>query len=523
MKKYNVFKVLLIALLVAIVFSFLIPSTIVGYSGLEKGAINPINLVDSVSNGLTSFSVFIDTFIYILCIGVFYSVLKKSGKYDDVINNTAVKFKNNKGLFLVISILTFGILSAVIGNMIVMLVLVPAFIDIAKKLGYDSKKAIASTIGAILLGSSGALYTNYLNQIMQVTIQTNIVAKIIILVISLASLIAFVLLGQKPKDVKLEAKEIKKGLPISIAFDVILFFIVLGMIPWNSYFGFEGFSSFHETITEFTIYDVSIFNAIVGSTLVAFGEFTVYVISVILIVTSIILALIYKFKVDDILESVAKGVRVALPFGLIVIIANTILVGIYNSGFFNTLINSIAKMSDSVLSGTTLSALSSLVYPDYTYATQFTLSTITYVITDTAIYVVLGLIFQTIYSLFLLISPTSILLLTGLHYESISYKDWIKYIYKYFLGLLIVFFMIIMIVGKKYVKPVSFIVLVVLVAIFILFIILSKKKPNDKKIVSEVKKEEKKEPKKTTTTKTTSKKSTTTKKQTTTKNTSKKK
>lgn len=536
MKKYNVFKVLLLALLAAIVVSFLIPSSTIGYSSsIEKGAINPINFVDSISNGLTSFSVFISAFVYILCIGVFYAVLKKSEKYDVVINNTACKFKNNKGLFLVISILTLGLLTAVIGDILPMLVMVPAFIDIAKKLGYDSKKAIVSTIGAIILGSAGSLNTTYVNQIMQTTVTTNIIAKVIVLVISLGSLVAFALLGKKAEDTKLEAVEAKKALPISIAFDIVLFLIVLGMVPWNGYFGFEGFSKFHQTITEFKIYDVPVFNAIVGSTLTAFGEWNIYVVSVLLVVTSVILALIYKIKVDGMLQAVAKGVRVALPFALILIVSNMVLVGVYNSGFFTTVIASVAKMKDTVLSATTLSALSSVVYPDYSYAVQFTLATITYVISDTAIYVVLALVFQAIYSLFLLVSPTSVLVLMGLHYESVSYKEWIKYIYKYFLGLLIVFFMILMIVGQKYITTISYVVFGILIVILVLFIVLSR---NKKQVVEETKKvevkEEKKEtvkkaePKKETTKKSsTAKKTTTTKKTTNTKksakNTSKKK
>ena len=67
MKKYNIFKVLLLVLAAAIIVSFLIPSSTIGYytSGIEKGTINPINFVDSISNGLTSFSVFISAFIFI--------------------------------------------------------------------------------------------------------------------------------------------------------------------------------------------------------------------------------------------------------------------------------------------------------------------------------------------------------------------------------------------------------------------------------------------------------------------------
>ena len=96
MKKYNVFKVLLFALLGAIIASFVLPKSQIGYTGIEKGVINPITFVDTISNGLTSFSVFIGNFILILSIGIFYSVLKKTEKYDVIINNTACRFKKIK-------------------------------------------------------------------------------------------------------------------------------------------------------------------------------------------------------------------------------------------------------------------------------------------------------------------------------------------------------------------------------------------------------------------------------------------
>lgn len=497
MEKYNIFKVLLLVLEAVIIASLLIPSSSIGYytSEIEQGTISLITLIDSVSNGLTSMSVFVSTFMYILVIGVFYEILKKTGKYDVVITNTASRFKNKKGLFLVLSILTFGILTAIIGDIMPMLVLVPAFIGIAKKLGYDSKTSIMSTIGAILLGSTGSLYTNYINQILSATVSSNIIAKIIILVIGLGSLIIFTLLTGKPSETKLERKKEKKLLPISIAFDVIILLLILGMVPWNGYFGFEGFSNFHTTLTEFEISDVSVFNNILGTTLVAFGEWTLYSEIVLLLVVSLIVSLIYKIKVDGLFESVKEGIIKALPCAAIVILSNVILVGVYNSGFFITVITAVAGMADKVLSGTTLSMLSALVYPDYTYATQFTLSTITYVISDSTYYLVLAVIFEVIYSLFLLISPTSILVLMGLEKESVRYGEWIKYIYKYFLGLLILLFVVIIVVGKDYVSALTYVVLAVIVVILALFMVLSFTKKNTKNI-SKVKKDEKIEVKK---------------------------
>lgn len=176
---------------------------------------------------------------------------------------------------------------------------------------------------------------------MSATASSNIIAKIVILVLGLGSLILFTMLTSKPEKTNLEKEEVKKGLPMMIAFDVIIVFLILGMVSWNGFFGFEGFTNFHKTLTDFKVFDVSLFNAILGSTLTAFGEWTLYNVIVLLVVTTVILSIIYKIKFDGLLESIASGIRRALPYAMIVILANLVLVGVYNSGFYTTIITSI--------------------------------------------------------------------------------------------------------------------------------------------------------------------------------------
>lgn len=536
MKKYNVFKVLSIAILTTILLSFLIPSTTFdGYGSVNKGNINPVGFIDTFANSITSFSVFLNAFVFILCVGVFYGILCKTGKYDNVITNTAAKFENNKTVFVIISILTFGILSAILGNVYPMLILVPAFIGILRKLGYDKLSSISSTIGAIIVGSAGSLFTNYSNQILGSTVSDNILIKVIMIIISLVSLIVFTLVfAKKPENTKLEKKIIKNSTHISVIFDIILAFILLGMIPWNSYFGFEGFSKFYETLTKFEVFGVSPFKALVSATMAAFGEWTLFDVSVVVLIASLIIALINKIKMDDLFETVAASLKKTLPYALIVIIANIVLVNVYTSGLFYTIIVSASELKDKLFSGTLVSALSALVYPDYMYASQFALSSFTAVVTDTKFLVILAVIFQAIYSVFLLISPTSVLVLLGLQYTGVSFKEWFKYICKYFLVLFGLLFVALIALSSKYVSALSFILLAIIIVLFILLIVLSNRKNNN--IIKETKKEEKvvevkkaeptkatvKTTPKKTTTKTTTSKTTTAKKSTAKKTTTKK-
>ena len=48
----------------------------------------------------------------------------------------------------------------------------------------------------------------------------------------------------------------------------------------------------------------------------------------------------------------------------------------------------------------------------------------------------LALMGQTMYGTAMLIAPTSLLLLAGLNYVNVSYKDWLKYIWRIFTNII---------------------------------------------------------------------------------------
>lgn len=532
MKKYNVYKIISISVIITILLSFLIPSTTFdSYGNASTGNINPISLIDTFANGITSFSVFLSTFVFILCVGIFYGVLIKTGKYETVINNTAYKFKDKKSVFVIISTLIVGIMSAIIGNYFAMLIFVPAFIGILRKLGYDKFTSILATIGSIILGSTGLLYATYANQILGSTVTDNILFKVIISLVSLISIIIFILVFKKPEEVKLEKQEAKKCAHISIIFDIILVLLILGMVPWNGYFGFEGFNTFNESLLEFKIFGVSPYKAFIGSTMAPFGSFTLFDLSVILLIASIVVALANRTKLNDYMETLAISLKRTLPYALIVVFVNIVLVNIYSSGLFYTLVINITKLTDKLFAGSLISALASLAYPDHMYASQFTLSTVATAITDEKFLVLLAVIFQAIYSLFLLVSPTSVLILLGLQYTNTSYKEWIKYIGRYFLILFAVLFIALMIISGNFLSIPSIILLIVIIvlAVALIFIFKDKKEvvtktevKEETKEIKQVNEDDKKEVKKSTT-KTTTKKPQTQKETTTTKKTTTKK
>ena len=185
MKKYNLYKIIGIIILFTIIISYFVPGTIISYGQVSKDTIIPVALTDTFFNGITSLNVFISTIVYLLSIGFFYAILNKTNKYDDLVNSVARKFARRRSLLIALVVFVFGLMTAVTGQLFASLFALPFFISVIRKLGYGRKAAVASTVGAILLGSAGSLYTYYGNQILSLTITDNLLYKIVLTLVLL--------------------------------------------------------------------------------------------------------------------------------------------------------------------------------------------------------------------------------------------------------------------------------------------------------------------------------------------------
>ena len=81
------------------------------------------------------------------------------------------------------------------------------------------------------------------------------------------------------------------------------------MIDWSGMFGVNIFSDLATQITESTIGGVTVFKYLFGQTSIAFGEWTLYLISGLLVINTLILALIYRVKFDEVIDSYLDGFR----------------------------------------------------------------------------------------------------------------------------------------------------------------------------------------------------------------------
>ena len=490
MKKYNLFKILGIVILLTVIVSYFVPGTVISYGQVSKDTIIPVALTDTFFNGLTSLSVFISSVVYILAIGIFYAVLAKTEKYDAYVTSTARKFAKRKPLFIALVVFTFGLLTALTGQIFAVLFALPFFISVIRKLGYGKGASIAATVGSILLGSAGSFYTMYSNQILSLTVTDNLLYKIVLTLVLLLALLAFILVfNRKPEKVELGKEKDSKVIPLKVIMGILLVLVVLGFVPWNEYFGFTGFDKFLETLQSAKVSGVSIFSAIVGSEIVAFGAFELHHLALLLLVATIVIAIIYRVKVNEVFNAIAVGIRKSLPYVAILLLANIVFINLYTSGVYYTILTVFSEKLN-LFTNTMISVITGLFYPDHAYATQFALSGVSYTTATKGFELSTAIIFQAIYSLVLLVSPTSVLIFFGLRYTETSYKEWIKYIWKFFVVVFLVGLVILSIATKGF-GIFAIITTIIIIALVVLALL-----KNNKRLVKETKEELKKETKK---------------------------
>ena len=166
---------------------------------------------------------------------------------------------------------------------------------------------------------------------------------------------------------------------------------------------------------------------------------------VILIIASLIIGWLYNVKFKDIFEGFVSGAKEMLPSAIYAMLACSVFALLLNmqdannhsANFLNTMVNKLVGSTDFSFAGTTLSAgFISFAYNDFytllsNYASVFK-------VFDSNVVAIIALMIQTIYGVVMLVAPTSIYLIAGLTLADVSYKDWIKHIWKYAVILFIV-------------------------------------------------------------------------------------
>lgn len=488
--KYGLLKVLGISFLVFAVLSWIIPAGTYSGSTYTAGETSPVGLYGLFVNPLYSFGIFVQYIVVFLAIGGLYGVMNKTGVYSKLVEGISNKFKNKKTLFLIITMILFILFTSLVGSQVALFVFVPFFIAILMTLGYDKITALAATIGSILVGVIGSTYGTgvVFKSFLSMDANNGIIYKAIFLVLVSTLYIFFILSknklakkeekvveektkrGRKKKEeVALEKKEdkVKKVdiplydgkadnkksiIPLVVILVLLAVVIFAGMFNWYYTFGLEFFDNIYESLMGLEIGGVAIIAKIFGE-IPQIGYFGNYDLAAILLIASVLIGWIYGNKFNEFIDGFKDGAKKMILPAIYVMFASII---------FSVMVNTSANISATitnfllglakefnVLVVSIVGLVGSFFYNDFPYLINGMYGALSNY--DVVFYPIMTIILNATYGIAMLILPVSITLIAGLKYMDVSYKDWVKYIWKFLLYtfvLLIIFALIVLVIIK---------------------------------------------------------------------------
>lgn len=236
--------------------------------------------------------------------------------------------------------------------------------------------------------------------------------------------------------------------PLAIIFDLVIIIAALAMFDWSGLFEITWFDEATKAVTEYKLFGFPIFQAILGQ-FSAFGKWNVAIeIPVLVTVATIILALVYRVKFEDFIDGICEGVKRSFGPGVVMLLTYVVLVVVTYHPFQLFITKFLLNITSgfNVVTMMVAAFIASVFNVDLIYVSQNVLPYVQSVITNTELYPLIGVIFQSIYGLVCLVAPTSFILMGTLCYLNVPYKQWLKHIWKLFLALLAILAIVFLII-----------------------------------------------------------------------------
>ena len=451
MKKNNIFKVVCVTLLIAVILTWILPSTYYGTSLVDNGRLQ-IGIVDLFNYITAIVSYFGYVPLYILAVGGFYGVLYQTNGYRNLLDKVVNTYKGNEWIFLTIVMIVFSVITSVCGLSLGLFFLFPFIITVILLMGYSKTTALLATVGSVCIGFLGTTYsiteTAAIHNALKLSASADIVTKLVLLVVGLVILIVNVLVYAKKHKIDEPRKgflypETKnpntKTWPIILVFDLTLLVMILASISWSGVFEITFFDDLLKSLNKVTISDFPIFTKLMGN-ITSFGNWQMTDLINLVLVATVFVSVLGKVKFNDMLNGFGAGAKAVLrPAFVTSLIYLLIFVAAYHP-YVLTITEPILSLTKSfnvvTMSGAAL--ISHLFNVELYYSANSLMPYIVGTFTDTGVYGVIAIIWQATYGLAMLFVPTSAMLVLGLSYLNVSYFRWLKAIWKIVLELLVV-------------------------------------------------------------------------------------
>lgn len=466
-EKYDLLKISGILVLLTVLLTWIIPSGYFRGSEFVAEEITRVGIQDFFNYGvlgLTYFSVLVGL---LLVTGGFYQVLSKRAGYQKLVKAISEKLKNAVIPFVLFVSLFFAILGSLVNEYFPLLVLIPFIITILNRMKVDKITSFVATFGGLLVGTLGSTYSTkvagMITSTLGVEIADVLTTQTIIFVIGFVLLSVFtiwrIVKGKKEKrfeeydkfnlDEIVTTKDAKNKKvhvwPYALTMILLFVTVALAYLPWESVWEITFFKDITTWVNEFSIAGVPIFSYIFGA-FTPFDKWDIYSVQVVMLVVILLINLFGKMPLNEILKSFGEGfakmgyVIVAMLMAYLVVefavmypVLPTIVNGLTGlAEGFNAFLTSLSAFIASIFS-------CEMRYPMEMLGSYFAGAYAQFLPEIT-------IIFQTMFGLASFFVPSSIILMIGLAYLNIPYKDWLKFIWKFLLAMLIVVAVIIVII-----------------------------------------------------------------------------
>lgn len=428
MKKNNRFKILMIVFLIAVFFTWVFPGKMLAYPKEVIGRTYGIMTLDIVTQyGMGNFKLP----LFIIIIGGLYGALRKMPGYINLVVNCKKIFEKKPIMFPIIVTVFFTLLLALTNFSMAFLIFVPFIIKVLKELGFKNTHIggmILSIFGGSLIGNlTGTMRTqNIYGNLLNVEKFSNMKIKIALLIIILIIQIVFIVKAMG-KSVEKQSKKLVSDdpkastLPYVILFTSTFVLLLLATIPWKDALGIE---AFEKIISKANDNNPSFLLKLAGTNAIAFEKWDLVQFTTISLIMSFIVLIFSKFKIDDFLEGFVNGVKEAVkPAMLLFILSAITLVSLYGLFMGNILEPIITKGGYNNFKVYIDYFVNNLFISDPAVASQVV---IPYYAGKFANHVEkIALVSQIVLGYFMILLPTSPLLVAYNSKEDITYRDYL--------------------------------------------------------------------------------------------------
>ena len=407
------------------------------------------------------------TIFYLFVLGGFYGIVSQTKGYRKLVGNTVKLIRGREIPTLLITTLVIGLWTSFTNEILSTLVVIPFIITVFLKRGKDRLTALSAAFGGIFIGLFGQMLGTYgvgeILRLMGLTVKDGIGFKIAMFVLAYGLYNLFAILHiRNQEDVvnhtkydmflteKLDETNVKKIRrqkiwPTILILSLVSLLGIIAYINWNESFNVVLFDDLMTKVESVQIDDIPVVTKIFGS-FTAFGKWNdLLPLAFGLIVAAIIIAILNKVSIGDALTNFGEGAKKISKLVGIYLLVMAIFVLSYYFPWPVTLINTVFGSGKFSLFSILLAGiLAGMLLVDSEYLGYIFG---TYLLANFADHLIAtSLLMHFGYAMSMLIAPTSFVLMMGLTYLDIPYKNWLRYIWKFALAILVVIILLVAII-----------------------------------------------------------------------------